>query len=56
VYVQQCRNDWQGVQSYPGKLIEKQNLNKVDATSGATWSFNIFKASADSALKKALKR
>jgi major membrane immunogen (membrane-anchored lipoprotein) len=52
-YIEQCRNDWRGVQSYPGKLLEKQNINKVDATSGATWSYNIFKASADSALKKA---
>ena len=53
-YVEQCRNDWNGVQSYPAKLLEKQNINKVDATSGATWSYNIFKASADSALKKAV--
>ena len=55
-YVEQCRNDWKGVQTYPGKLLERQNLNKVDATSGATWSYNIFKASADSALKKAVKK
>jgi major membrane immunogen (membrane-anchored lipoprotein) len=52
-YVEQCRNDWKGVQSYPGKLLEKQDIKKVDATSGATWSYNIFKASADSALRKA---
>ena len=53
-YVEQCRNDWKGVQSYPARFLEKQNIDKVDATTGATWSYNIFKASADSALKKAI--
>lgn len=54
-YVQQCRNDWKGVQIYPGRLLESQNINKVDAMSGATWSYNIFKASANKALMKAVK-
>ena len=54
-YVQQCRNDWKGVQTYPGKLVESQNIKNVDAMSGATWSYNIFKASANEALKKAVK-
>ena len=53
LYIQQCRNDWKGVQKYPGKLIESQDLNKIDAISGATWSFNIFRASLADALKKA---
>jgi major membrane immunogen (membrane-anchored lipoprotein) len=52
-YIQQSRNDWKGVQSYPGKLSDKQDINKVDVISGATWSYNIFKASADEALKNA---
>ena len=39
VYVQQCRNDWNGVMTYPGKLLEVQDINKVDGTSGATWSY-----------------
>jgi major membrane immunogen (membrane-anchored lipoprotein) len=55
-YVEQCRNDWKGVQTYPEKLLKSQNINKVDAMSGATWSYNIFKASADSALKRAVKK
>lgn len=54
-YVQQCRNDWQGIQTYPKKLLEIQDINKLDATSGATWSYNIFKASTNEALKKAVK-
>ncbi len=55
LYIQQCRNDWKGVQTYPKKLIEIQDISKVDATTGATWSFNIFKASVKDALTKAVK-
>jgi major membrane immunogen (membrane-anchored lipoprotein) len=51
-YIQQCREDWKGVQTYPAKLIEKQDIDKVDAITGATWSYNIFKASVKEALKK----
>lgn len=53
VYIQQSRNDWKGVQTYPLKLAERQDINKVDAVSGATWSYNIFKASVNEALKAA---
>jgi major membrane immunogen (membrane-anchored lipoprotein) len=56
VYMQQCRNDWKGVQVYPKKLIESQNPDKIDAMSGATWSYNIFKASTKEALKNAKKQ
>jgi major membrane immunogen (membrane-anchored lipoprotein) len=49
-YIQQSRNDWKGVQTYPEKLSEKQDINKVDAISGATWSYNIFRASVNDAL------
>ena len=52
-YIQQSRNDWKGVQTYPKKLSEKQDINKIDAISGATWSFNIFRASVNEALKNA---
>ena len=52
LYIQQCRNDWRGVQSYPKKLMETQNIDKLDAISGATWSYNIFRASVKEALKK----
>jgi len=54
-YVNQCRNDWKGVQSYPQKLIKYQELKNVDAITGATWSYNMFKYSATEALKKARK-
>ncbi len=52
-YIQQCRNDWQGVQTYPGRLLKVQDINKVDAITGATWSYNLFRASLLSALTEA---
>ncbi len=55
IYIEQCRKDWKGVQSYPDSLLKYQDLNKIDAISGATWSYNIFTASAKEALKKATK-
>jgi major membrane immunogen (membrane-anchored lipoprotein) len=51
VYIQQSRNDWKGVQTYPKKLTEIRDIDKVDAISGATWSYNIFKASFNEAIK-----
>jgi major membrane immunogen (membrane-anchored lipoprotein) len=54
-YILQCRNDWKGVQIYPKKLLETKDTNKIDAFSGATWSYNIFKASVREALKNAVK-
>jgi len=55
VYIQQCRNDWKGVQIYPEKLMKVQEIDKLDAISGATWSYNIFKASVKDALNRAKK-
>lgn len=52
-YIRQCRNDWKGVRAYPDSLLKYQDINKIDAISGATWSFNIFKASVKDALSKA---
>jgi major membrane immunogen (membrane-anchored lipoprotein) len=53
LYIQQCRNDWKGVRAYPDSLLKYQDINKVDAISGATWSYNIFRASVMIALKQA---
>jgi len=55
VYMQQCREDWKGIQTYPAKLVEQQDIEKVDAVSGATWSYNILKAATEEALKFAKK-
>lgn len=54
VYVKQCKKDSKGVKAYPKKLVKYQDIDKVDAMSGATWSCNIFKASVNEALKSAL--
>jgi major membrane immunogen (membrane-anchored lipoprotein) len=53
-YIRQCRNDWKGIQSYPDSLLKYQEIDKLDAISGATWSFNLFKASAQEALSAAV--
>jgi major membrane immunogen (membrane-anchored lipoprotein) len=53
-YIEQCRNDWEGVQIYTKRLLETKDTNKIDAISGATWSYNIFKASVNEALKNAI--
>ena len=52
LYQEQCHNDWKGVQLYPSVLLKKQNIDLVDAITGATWSYNIFKASVKKALNK----
>jgi len=52
MYIDQCRNDWKGVQHYPAELLKKQKIDLVDAVSGATWSYIIFKASVEKALNK----
>ena len=39
-------------QNNSGKLLEIQDINKLDAVSGATWSYNIFRASVKEALKR----
>ena len=54
-YIQQVKNDWKGVQTYPKIMMKTQDISKIDALSGATWSYNIFRASAGEALKKAVK-
>ncbi len=52
LYQEQCRNEWAALQIYPEEFLKKQNMNNVDAISGATWSYNLMKASIEEALKK----
>jgi major membrane immunogen (membrane-anchored lipoprotein) len=52
-YMEQCRNEWKAMNIYPRQLIEKQNIDSVDAIAAATWSYNLFKSSLQEALKKA---
>lgn len=53
LYVKQCIDDWNGSKEYGPKLIGTQDLQQVDAVSGATWTNNVFKAVVDMALEKA---
>lgn len=53
LYMQQCRDDWQGVLKYPEKLIKHQNIDDVDVISGATWSYNMLKYATIEALQNA---
>jgi major membrane immunogen (membrane-anchored lipoprotein) len=55
-YIQQTKNDWNGVKTYPARLRKKQDINKVDVISGATWSYNIFRDSFKEALKHSEKQ
>jgi major membrane immunogen (membrane-anchored lipoprotein) len=54
-YIQQCRNDWNGVKTYPKNLLKRQDVEKLDAISGATWSYRIFTCWVKEALKSAKK-
>ena len=54
-YVQQCRNDFKGVNAYIAKFNKVKKLEKVDAISGATWAHNLFTESVKLALEKAKK-
>jgi major membrane immunogen (membrane-anchored lipoprotein) len=56
VYIQQTKNDYNGVLTYPRKLAEVQDTAKVDAISGATWSYNIFRSALSEAMKKAFRQ
>lgn len=55
-YIQQTKNDWYGVKTYPARLRKKQDISKVDVISGATWSYNIFRDSYKEALKQSVSR
>lgn len=54
-YQQQCVNDGHGIEIYPQKLLTSQNIDEVDAITGATWSYNIFISTIKNALKDAKK-
>lgn len=52
-YQEQCRADLKGAKTYSGKLIDTQNIEEVDAISGATWTNEKFKEVVKIALDKA---
>jgi uncharacterized protein with FMN-binding domain len=54
-YQEQTTNELAGIEKYKSELTLKQELDKVDLISGATWSFRIYKETVENALKKAVK-
>ncbi|MEJ2628999.1 MAG: FMN-binding protein, partial [bacterium] len=56
IYINQCRNDLKGLKAYIKRFVATNNLNKVDAVSKATWSYNIFKDAVAKTLDKASKK
>jgi len=52
-YIQQCRNDLKGIKAYSEKFNQSKKLEQVDAITGATWSYNIFRDAIKVALEKA---
>jgi len=55
-YIDQCRSDLRGAKAYPGIFTKEKDIDKVDAISGATWSYNIFKESVNKALMMAKRK
>jgi major membrane immunogen (membrane-anchored lipoprotein) len=53
VYVEQCRNEVKGIRAYTDAFLKTKNMDQVDAITGATWSYNIFRDALKAALKKA---
>jgi major membrane immunogen (membrane-anchored lipoprotein) len=54
-YIRQCRNDLKGLQAYTETFRKRMKLSDVDAVSGATWSYTIFKTTVERTLEKAEK-
>jgi major membrane immunogen (membrane-anchored lipoprotein) len=53
MYVDQCRNEVKGIKAYTESFRKTGNVDQVDAITGATWSYNIFRDALKDALKKA---
>ena len=51
-YVLQCRNEVKGIAAYAKAFAETKDLSRVDAISGATWSFNLFRDAVKLAWEK----
>jgi len=54
-YMEQCRNEWKAINIFPNIFLEKQQIDNLDAITGATWAYNMFKSSLAEALKKAMR-
>ncbi len=55
LYIQQCRDNWKGMQTFVPALLETQDPDEVDAVSGATWAYDKFEEAAKALLEQAKK-
>ena len=56
LYQQQTKNELLGMKSYKSELVKEQDVDKVDAVSGATWSYQLFQETLKSTLTQAEKK
>ncbi|MDD4972101.1 MAG: FMN-binding protein [Paludibacter sp.] len=52
-YITQCRNEVKGIKAYTDAFLKTGTIGKIDAITGATWSYNIFRDALNTALDKA---
>jgi uncharacterized protein with FMN-binding domain len=52
LYAEQSRLNWAGIGEYVKRFRERQDIDKLDVISGATWAYNLFKDSVKAALGK----
>jgi major membrane immunogen (membrane-anchored lipoprotein) len=52
-YIDQCRQEVKGIKAYTEAFLKTRSMEQVDAITGATWSYNIFKDALNAALEKA---
>jgi major membrane immunogen (membrane-anchored lipoprotein) len=55
-YVEQCRNEVKGIKAYTEEFLKERSMEDVDAITGATWSYNLFKDAVNVTLKKAVNK
>jgi len=53
-YVTQCRLEVKGIKAYTEAFLKAKDISKVDAITGATWSYNLFRDALNAALEQAL--
>jgi major membrane immunogen (membrane-anchored lipoprotein) len=53
VYIEQCRNEVKGIKTYTEAFLRTKSMEHLDAVTGATWSYNIFKDAMKATLEKA---
>ena len=52
-YITQCRLEVKGIKAYTEAFLKAKDISKVDAITGATWSYNLFRDALNAALEKA---